>query len=446
MRVAVFVESFPMVSETFILRQVTGLLDRRHQVDVFANTRPATGTPVHPEVSQYDLPARTFYMDMPPETGCFEMPVWPVLGRTWAPGASTSIPNVVRLARAAPRLLRCLAAAPRVTLRVLDHRDYGHQADSLSALYRLAHLCARRRRYDVLHAHFGPVGNSFRFAKELWEAPLLVSFHGYDFCTVPRKDGPRVYHRLFDAADGVTYNSEHTRGRLLELGCPADKLHKLPVGVDLSLFPYRERSRTPGEPVRLLTVGRLVEKKGVEYSVRAVARVATRHLDLRYDIVGDGPLRARLEATIRDLGLERVVTLHGARDGEFVRRLMNAAHLFVLASVTAANGDQEGQGLVLQEAQAAGIPVVATDHNGFPESIVPDESGFLVPERDVESLADRLSNLIAHPEIWPALGRRGREHVEALYDIRRLNDRLVDLYKLIRSGVGRVRTNHNVSR
>src|SRR5207237_5908880 len=135
-------------------------------------------------------------------------------------------------------------------------------------------------------------------------------------------------------------------------------------------------------------------------------------------IVGDGPLRKKLEALVARLGLENAVVFRGALEGEAVRGLMDQAHLFVLASVSV-EGDQEGQGLVLQEAQAAGLPVVATLHGALPEGLLPDESGFLVPERNVDALAERLDYLVRHPELWPALGRAGRKHLETYYDIRR---------------------------
>jgi colanic acid/amylovoran biosynthesis glycosyltransferase len=430
MRVAFFVSSFPLVSETFILRQITGLLDLGHEVDIIANARPAEGHPVHPEVVKYGLMSRTHYVEMPAESGYWEMPVRPLLGRTWPPGSATPVPNLLRVLRAAPHLLRCLLAAPGLALQVLDRHEYGYQAESLSALYRLARLCGRRRRYDVLHAHFGPVGNSFRFARRLWRAPIVVSFHGYDFCTVPRREGPGVYRRLFDTADAVTANSRYTARRLAELGCPLGKLHTIPVGLHPDQFPFQARTCRAGEPVRVLTVARLVEIKGHEYAIQAFAKAREHHPEIRYDIIGEGPLRPQLEQLIRRLGVEGVATLHGPRDGTAVRRMMAAAHLFVLASVSV-QGDQEGQGLALQEAQASGLPVIATQHGAFPEGLVPGRSGFLVPERDVGALAERLTYLVGHPEVWPEMGRQGRRHVEARYDICQLNDQLVRLYERV---------------
>jgi colanic acid/amylovoran biosynthesis glycosyltransferase len=384
--------------------------------------------PVHAAVSNYRLLERTTYMDMPPECAPWELPVLPLAGETWLPGAADAMPNWKRLADALPALGRCLERAPVLTEKALSEEHSGHRARSLSALYRLDRLSAIPGGYDVLHAHFGPVGESFRFARELWRAPLVVSFHGYDFSTLPRKQGPRIYEKLFATADRVTVNSEFTRSCVARLGCPRDKLRKLPVGLDLEAFPFRTRKWQSGGPVRALTVARLVEIKGHEFAIRAVAKARRRHPELHYDIVGDGPLRKALEALIVKLKLSSVITLHGALDGALVQDLMARAHLAVQASVNV-DGDQEGQGLFLQEAQACGLPVVATQHGALAEGLVPEQSGFLVPERDVSALAARLEFLLEHTDGWPEMGLRGRKFVARHYDIRRLNEQLVQLYR-----------------
>jgi len=241
-----------------------------------------------------------------------------------------------------------------------------------------------------------------------------------------------MYAKLFETVDAVTVNSEFTRAQVLKLGCPSNKLHKLSVGLDLDEFAFRERSPEPGKPIRVLTVARLVRKKGHEFSIRAFAKARQEHPQLHYDIVGDGPLRKELEKLVDDLGLRSTVTFHGACDISEVHRRMAESHIFMLASVSV-DGDQEGQGLALQEAQAAGLPVLATNHGAFPEGMVQDQSGFLAPECDVAALAERLGFLVAHPEAWPAMGREGRAFVAGHFDIRRLNQQLVQLYMALTS-------------
>jgi colanic acid/amylovoran biosynthesis glycosyltransferase len=236
-----------------------------------------------------------------------------------------------------------------------------------------------------------------------------------------------IYQKLFAAADLFTANSDYTQTRLEQLGCPREKIHKLPVGLNPDEFPFRERRKMTGEPYRVVTIGRLVEIKGHEYVIRAVAALREKVPSLRYDIVGDGPLRAKLEGLVRELRLSDCVGFRGALAEDSIKQILAEADVFVLASVTV-EGDQEGQGLVLQEAQAMGLPVIATQHGAFPEGVLAEESAFLVPQRDIAALAERLEYLATHPEIWSQMGRAGRIFIRERYDIRQLNSRLLELY------------------
>jgi colanic acid/amylovoran biosynthesis glycosyltransferase len=434
LRIAVLVGTFPVVSETFILRQINGLIDLGHEVDIYADTRGDERAMALAEVTRHRLLARTVFMDLPPAMIPWEMPVWPLTGETWIPGATEAIPNWKRWRDAAPVLAETLVAVPALACATLRPSEYGYQAASLSALHRLARCVERGKTYDVLHAHFGPVGNRFRFARRLWNAPMVVSFHGYDFSSAPRLEGAGMYARLFAEAEMFTVNSDYTRGCIEALGCPAEKIRALPVGLDVGEFSCAERRLAPGEPVRVLTVGRLVEKKGVEDALRAVAMARANGVALRYEVIGEGPLRPRLQALIEELNLGDVVELLGARDGRFVREKMAAAHVFLLSSVTAANGDVEGQGLVLQEAQACGLPLLVTRHGPFPEGVLPGESARLVAERDPEALGRELIELARHPEVWPEMGRAGRRFVEARFDIHKLSHRQLELYGEVLTG------------
>jgi colanic acid/amylovoran biosynthesis glycosyltransferase len=240
--------------------------------------------------------------------------------------------------------------------------------------------------------------------------------------------GSDVYGRLFRDADAVMGISEYAIQRLKQLGCPAQKLSVLHTGVCLAKFAFHARRPLAEEPLRILTVGRLVEKKGLEYALRAVATVRCKYPNLRYEIIGEGPLRPALECLIRQLDLGSVVTLRGALNADLVHRSFAESHLYILASVTATDGDQEGIPVSLMEAQACGLPVLSTRHSGIPELVADGGSGFLVEERNADELASRLLDLIENPGAWPAMGERGRRIVEAQFDINALNRDLVELY------------------
>lgn len=409
MRVAFFVKRFPCVSETFILRQITGLLELGHDVRIFSHL-PPDGAPLHDAVERFHLLERTRWVDSRPPR--------PAVVAGWALAAAPA------LARhpAALSLLRRELAAP------LGGR--------LAVLPRLRVL-ADGGGFDVVHCHFGDVALWYGFAAEHWDAPLVVSFYGgYDVTRIPRAQGADVYAGLFRDCAAVTALGERMAAEIRDLGCPPEKIRQVPLAVDTSEFVAGPRaaagtSTDGGAPVRLLSVARLVEMKGIEYALRALAAVreAEPARPLRYDVVGGGPLRAELEALAGELGLAGVVEFHGALAQPDVRRLMSAADVFLLPSVTTASGDQEGTPTVLMEASSSEVAVVSTLHSGIPEVVLDRRSGFLVPERDIAALTDRLLRLVRDPGLRASFGRTGREHVKRRFDQALVGPRLHELYR-----------------
>lgn len=408
MRIAFIVSQFPTLSETFILNQITGLIKRGHKVDIYAFHDQKVDVPkMHPDVEKYCLLNRTYY--------------------------SVPIPNN-RFSRMLKSLgLLCTNAykAPLVLLRSLNFK-YRKQFISPPIPYAVIPLLDKRTSYDIIHCHFGRNGLKGVLLREIGaiQGKVIVTFHGQDVNVIPRQYGKDIYKELFQKGDLYTVNTTFTKGRAIALGCPEDKIIKLPVGIDISKYTFQERILPSGKPIKLFTVGRLVEKKGIEYSIKAVAKVLKSHPNIVYEIAGDGPLHASLKNLIVELDLSDKVKLLGWMTQDEVRQLYADAHIFILSSVTASNGDKEGQGLVLQESQAMGLPVLSTLHNGIPDGVLDGKSGFLVPERDVDALAEKLSYLLAHPQSWAEMGRVGRAYVEKHYDIDKLNDQLVEIYSV----------------
>jgi len=408
MKIAFVVSRFPSLSETFVLNQITGLIDRGHEVEIFSSQRPDLSK-VHVDVQKYDLLAKTCFLDVP---------------------SSKSR----RLLQAIPLLVKNLFKYPGTTFKAINFFRFGRRAMSFRLLFEVDPFLGKEP-YDVIHCHFGPngvFGVSLREAGAI-KGAIVTSFHGYDVNISKKTKG---YSQLFKHGDLFTVNTDFTKGRVIDLGCAREKIVKLPVGLDMKKFVFKLRGINAGETVRIITVGRLVEKKGIEYSIKAIDKVIRNHPDwnILYEIAGDGPLGENLNNCIRKLGLENQVRLLGPCDQNEVRDLYQEAHIFILSSVTSENGDREGQALVLQEAQAVGLPVLSTLHNGIPEGVLDGESGFLVPERDVDALAERLEYLINNPGIWPKMGRSGRKFVETNYDLENLNDQLVNLYSQLIEG------------
>lgn len=401
MRLAQLVSGFPKRSQTFILNQLSGLIDAGHGVRVFARRRPQESVD-HDIVDEYGLHERTTYTPAP-----------------------ESYPDGLRLlGRAGVGLLREGYGLGRV----LSQFRHGKHAPE-----RLAKIRAFRNQtgfFDICHAHFGPIGARFRGTQRHLDSPLVVSFYGSDASSTPREN-PGLYDGLFEETAAVTCLSEDMRGDLVDLGCPPEKLQKVPLCVDTEKFACQPPALAEGEPVQILSVARFVEKKGLEYAIRAVVNAETDR-EIRYAIAGDGPRRERLNALVAEQDTHGRVDLLGWQSQEEISALLADSHLFVLPSVTAADGDKEGTPTVLLEAQSAGLPVLSTTHAGIPEIVADGESGLLVPERDADALADALEELLARPERWTEMGQRGHDAVRESHSIEAVTERLTAVYESVR--------------
>jgi colanic acid/amylovoran biosynthesis glycosyltransferase len=209
------------------------------------------------------------------------------------------------------------------------------------------------------------------------------------------------------------------------------------MGIDCSLNAFKADRKLGAEPPRLISVGRLIEKKAHLFTLRALAQLRERRpdIDFRFDIVGEGPDEAALKAEAARLKLMDRVTFHGALPHDRTLALLNAASVFVLPSVTAANGDMEGIPVSIMEAMAQGLLVISTFHSGIPELVEPGKEGILVPERDEAALSQKIEWALTHAECWPEFAKSARRKVELEFNRERLNRRLGDFYASVRPAV-----------
>jgi len=285
-----------------------------------------------------------------------------------------------------------------------------------------------RQRPDLLHAQFGHLGLCFLGVIEAHNIPLVLSFRGQDVLLVSRARD-RARKRLFEYAARVLVRSCDMRDELLRQQCPAGKIAVHPSGVDVQNIPFKERAFPDAEDeVMILVAGRLVEKKGMADALRALARCRPGPAGPRMRIAGEGPEHARLQEAVSELGLLNRVAFLGKIPHEMLIREMLSAHLFLLPCRTASDGEREGIPNAVKEAQATGLPVLATRHAGIPECVEHGVSGLLAEEGDADAIARNLDEMLSHPERWPPMGRRGRELVVERYDVRRLAPALVSHY------------------
>lgn len=273
-----------------------------------------------------------------------------------------------------------------------------------------------KHQAKLIHAHFGFNGLYAVLLKRLTRLPLIVTFYGLDMSYSPNLPGyTSKYKQMFRVTDRILVEGPHMQQKLVELGCPPEKISIVRIGIDLELFDFKKRTfPKAGQPIKICMCGRFVEKKGFIEGINAFAK-AQRLLKqpLELDIIGDGQLRPQIEQLVTTLDLQHNVKLWGSLDYKQYINLANQAHIFMAPSQTASNGDSEGGApTVLLEMQALGLPIISTCHADIPYVVKHEQSGFLSPEFDTEALTENLVRLVLSPERWEAMGSAGRSFVE----------------------------------
>jgi len=405
LRIAMFVGSFPVVSETFIANQIIGLIQDGHMVDIFSIDQPKRNR-IHAFIEDNNLLEMCTYLRQ---------------------NDASKIENAKSIASCLVGNRGWFGARGRSLLKKTFKRvpDW-----SYISVFRLAARTLESKPYDIVHCQFGDLGVRVLPLMErgLITGKLITSIRGHDITQTDRFD-QKFYARLMDAADAFLPVSESLRQRLLKMGCPDKKISIVRSGIDCARFRFTLRNMHYGDAFRIISVARLVEMKGIEYAVRAVARIASFGIVCRYEVIGSGPMRSSLETLAAELGIEEQVIFLGSLNHDEVVDRLARSHVMIVPSVTAENGEQEGIPNALKEAMALGVLVVATKHSGIPELVEDGLSGYLVEEKSHVALADALQMLHAHPNTWAVLSSNARRTVECEYDLPIVHRHLIAAYQ-----------------
>ncbi|MBA3751678.1 glycosyltransferase [Candidatus Dependentiae bacterium] len=364
--------TFPKLSETFVINQVVGLIEKGHDVSIWAKT--AEENKVHEAVNAYNLVAKTYYGELPPDL----------------------------------------------------------------------------ETYDVVICQFGPLGNEFLHLKQSLKlkAKLVTFFRGFDISQY-LYENEGCYDVLLKKCDLIATNCDFFRKRLLALGSDPKKTIVYHSAIDCSKFPYTYHATSNKEVTNIITVGRLVEKKGMDDVVEAVQKVLAKGKNVHLTIIGEGyRAKKNLKKLVAQLGINDSVTFAGWRTSAEIARYLKESDIFVLASKTARNFDQDAIPNVIKEAMASGLPVISTRHGGIPELIEDGINGCLVDEGHSDQIANRIIYLMDNPDLRATFSINGRRAVEQLFDITKKADELSDILKnlfFVRKPADNMDTNLNDS-
>ncbi len=269
---------------------------------------------------------------------------------------------------------------------------------------------------DLVHVYYGH--KAVKYHKMLQDSgvPWLVSFHGVDVVKFLDAPGYREgLTKVFRDAKVVLARSESLLDRLRDLGCPEKKLRLNRTPVPLDTIDFSLRKPPEGGKWRLLQACRLIPKKGLFTTLKALPKVVERWPDLKFVLAGVGPDEERFRAAVAEAGLENNVEMVGWVDQDRLRDELAKSHAFLHPSELTETEDQEGVPNAMVEAMAAGLPILATTHGGIPEAVDHDKDGYLVPEKDHEALADAILKLLDSPETLEKISQQAHDSVTAKF-------------------------------
>lgn len=383
---------YPRLSETFILNEIRALERLGTHLTLISLLRPEE-THYHPTVHEVRSPVHY----LPTATPAKILDV--------AHAQLTS-------AFAAPlRYGHALGLAFWWAIRTRHPVSVGKQFLRAGCVARIT----RANRLRHLHAHFANAPATVaRLAAVMCGITFSFTTHAKDlYLSPPKAMGRRVRAASF-VLTCTQHNVDYLRGFL-----PAEehgKVHLVYHGIDLSAFPPTAFGSPPAEQPLILSVGRLVPKKGMEDLIESCRVLRDRGLPFRCAIVGQGPLRNSLEQRVNELELDGQVQFLGAMAHDRLIRLYSKATVFALACHVTEDGDRDGIPNVIVEAMATGLAVASTRVSGIPELVDDGKNGLLVAPRDTQALADAIEHLIKHPDLRHRIGQAARSLIEDQFE------------------------------
>jgi len=316
--------------------------------------------------------------------------------------------------------LRCLVRRPRrylstlFTLVTANWRSPRFLLGAIAIFPKACSFALEMRRLGVrhVHAHFAshPAAAAFVIGR-MADIPWSFTAHGSDL----HRDQAMLREKVTEAAFVVTISEYNKRFILERVGADyADKVQVIHCGVEVERF---EQAQFASGPLQIICVGTLHAVKGQSFLLQACALLRDRGVDFTCHLIGDGPDRGKLEHQAAALRIDERVVFHGACEREQVRALFARMHIAVAPSVPTADGRREGIPVVLMEAAACGLPLVASRLSGIPEIVLDGETGYLAEPGDAVGLADSIERVARSPALGRRLGDAARQHLELNFNL-----------------------------
>lgn len=409
--IAFVVKYFPTVSETFIVNQINGLIDAGYTVDLYAYV-PLNKQLTHGSLKKHGLVEKVNYFVTSPASKILRFTVF----IKWI------LQNLFNIKW-------------RLLCKTLNFVKYGKEAYTLKLFFE-AQWFLVPTSFTLIHTHFGMNGNRIAKLKAIGVIPTFVklinTFHGYDLSPEKLPLYAKQYSDLFKEADAFTVNTPYLESLLKQVNTNNNPCYVLPVGLDTSYFK-KDQEKANTDYFDIVFCGRLIPFKAPDLAIKILKQVINSGVtNVRLHIIGDGPMKQRLHVDVQNNKLDKNVFFYGKLSQEAIKLRFQQADVFLLPGrYDEQTGRAETQGLVVQEAQAMRLPVIVSDVGGMKYGVLPNTSGYVIGENDVDGFVKAIQELLLNPNKKEELGLNGRNFVVKNYDNKVLTDALLLIYDKI---------------
>ena len=397
MTIAFLIDSFPALSETFIHNQIIWMMNKGHNVYIFPIAlREGKAWEIY---SAYNLDGKINLQKNSSLKGYYKTLKNLV-------GSFIKYKNV-----------------RKATLLSLNIFRFGWDAVNLNQ-FRFIYPF-NGKDIDIFYCQFGPNGNLAAELKQSgFDVPIVTQFHGYDIRLGLSKGG-KIYAQQFKLASKILSISEYNKKHLIEFGCPPEKIIDHNVGIDTSRFYKEAKEWQPGKII-ILSVGRLLKAKGYAVAIEAIKEIVGKvGIVFEYHIIGEGPDEDYFKQLVSNLGLSKHIKFLGGISNHLLHNYYHRSHVFLHPSFA------EALPVVIMEAQAAGLPVVATKVGSVHQFVQNNISGILIEPKQVLPTADALRHLLQNEAIAIIMGKRGQQNILDNYNNEIQNGKLEKLFNTL---------------
>lgn len=395
MNILYVLDLFPKLSETFILNEIVELTKRGVNIQILALRNPHEKL-INEDILKYKLLNKTSYLQLP---ALLKLKLTYGFSRVFYSNILNSIRN-------------------------------NQGKTTYKNLIKLSYISTNYSNVDLVHAHFATQAavTGMQISKII-NKPFTFTAHAYEIFNLKAYSRKRLKMLEKNAYKVITPSEFNKNHIIKETGCPEDKIEIIRATICPEKFDKKEPNTTNKNKIKILGVGRLVEKKGFEYLIKAMKLIVKRNRNAFLTIIGKGELEDDLREQSYNLGLAKNINFVGAQSNERCIDELSSSDIAVLPCVKARDGDLDVCPLTLQEAMAMEIPVISTTVGSLPELIEDGIEGILIPERDEKAIADSIIKLIDDPKLRRKMGENGRMKITKEFNIKEQVSNLVNIWE-----------------